>query len=98
MTTATRRRPRRANCLKDLGRLLGVTGTTHEDSRNPRGLEFVAEQTNDAAKWIIPFATRRALECSHSSDFVRAERCNPSSALFDCIQFDRDTEEQGLFR
>jgi hypothetical protein len=41
MTTAIRRRPRRSNSLKDIGRLLGMAGAVHEDSRKDRLLAKV---------------------------------------------------------
>jgi hypothetical protein len=39
--TTIRRRPRRSNSLKDIGRLLGVAGTAHEESRRDRLLAKV---------------------------------------------------------
>jgi hypothetical protein len=52
MTTSSRRRPRRSNSLTDLQRLLGVAGTTYEESRVVRLEVHSAKLNNTEANAI----------------------------------------------
>src|SRR5262245_19502499 len=53
--TAPRRRPRRANSFKDLGRLLNAADTAHEVSRSVR-LEAIAVGSNDTDAFLEKFS------------------------------------------
>jgi hypothetical protein len=66
MTTAIRRRPRRSNSLKDIGRLLGMAEPAHEESRRDR-LLAKARRMSDT----VPNARRNYFNIQTANLFLR---------------------------